>query len=82
MNSIEDRKGKKSNLSTEPVLQIIEYPSSNITVTKGKFVEVEKFIVEHYNYLNFQARKERENKEDKLRRLQPLKLISALDKRN
>ena len=60
----------------------MEYPTSNTTVTKGKSVEAEKYIVEHYNYLNFQDRKERENKEDKLRRLQPTQLISALDKKN
>lgn len=78
----DDRKGNEFKVSSEPFLQIVEYPSSNIIVTKGKSVEEYKSIVDHYNYLNFQAKKDRENKEDKLRILQPPQLISALDKRN
>lgn len=35
----EDRKGKKSKVSNEPILQIMEYPSSNIIFTKGKSIE-------------------------------------------
>ena len=73
---------KKYKVSSEPIFQIMEYASSNIIVTKGKSVEIEKSIVEHYNYLNFQDKKERENKEDSLRSLQLPQLTSALDKRN
>jgi len=39
----------------------VEYPAPSMIVDEGKIVDTEKYIVEHYNYLNVQARKEREN---------------------
>ena len=66
-------------MAKEPSLHIVEHPTSNIIVAKGKLVNTQS-IVEHYNYLNVQARKDRENKEDKLKSTQPPQLISALDK--
>ena len=65
----EDRKEKKIKLSNEHVLQIMEYPTSNIMLTSEKSNKVEKSIIAHYNYLIYQAKKERETKEDKLRSL-------------
>ena len=51
-------------------------------VAKGKTVDIEKYLVEHYNYLNVQAMKEREIVGEKLRSTQPPRLISASDKKS
>ena len=66
-------------MAKDHVLQIVEHPTSNITIAKGRSVNTLS-IVYHYNYLNVQARKDMENKEDKLKSTQPPQLISALDK--
>ena len=58
---------------------MVDHPTSKITVAKGKSVNTQS-IVEHCNYLNGQARKDMENKEDKYKSIQPPQLISALDK--
>ena len=51
-------------------------------VDEGKTIDTEKYLVEHYNYLNVQAMREREIVGDKLRSTQPPQLISALDKKS
>ena len=77
-----DRKAKNPKLVKDPFLKVVEYPTPNIIVAKGKTIYTEKSVVEHYNYLNVKARKQRETAEDKLRSIQPPQLISALDKKN
>ena len=54
-----DRKAKNPKLVKETFLQVVEYPTPNMTVDEGKTIDTEKSIVEHYIYLNVQARKER-----------------------
>ena len=58
----EDRKGKKIKMSNEPILKIMDYPTSNIMLTSEKYDKVEKYIIEHYKYLNYQAKKEMKTK--------------------
>ena len=60
----------------------MQHPTSNIIVTSGKVVGIEKYIMEHYSYLNFQASKEGETKEEKLRSPNLPCLINALDRKN
>ena len=50
-------------------------------LTKGKEVDTEKTILEHYNSLKVQSSQERELTEKRLRSTQPPQLISALDKK-
>jgi hypothetical protein len=66
-----DRKAKNPKLVKETFLQVVEYRTPNMIVAKGKTIDTEKYIDKHYNYLNVQARKERETIEDKLRSIQP-----------
>ena len=42
-SSISDRKAKKPRLVKEPFLQVVEYPTPNMTVDEGKPVDTEKF---------------------------------------
>lgn len=52
-----DRKAKNPKLVKDPFLKVVEYPTPNMIVAKGKTVYIEKYVVEHYNYLNVKARK-------------------------
>ena len=52
-----------------------------MTVDEGKTVDTDKYLVQHYNYLNVQVMREGEIVGDKLRSTQPPKLINALDKK-
>ena len=81
-SNVVDKKDKNPRLVKEPFLQVVEYPTPNMIVDEGKTVDIEKYLVEHYNYLNVQAMKERETVGDKLRSTQPPHLISALDKKS
>ena len=65
-----DRKAKRPKLVKDPFLQIVEYPTPTMELAKGKIVDTEKTIVEQYNFLNDQARKEREITKDELRSTQ------------
>ena len=60
----------------------MEYPTPTMELSKGKIVDTEKTIVEHYNFLNDQARKEREITEDDLRGTQYPHLVRALYKKS
>ena len=76
-----DKKVKRPKLVKDPFLQIVEFPTPIVELSKGKIVDTEKTIVEHYNFLNVQARKEREITEYELRITQYPHLVSALDKK-
>ena len=80
-NNASERKAKKPKLVKEPFLQVVEHLTPNMIVDEGKTIDTGNSIVEHYNYLNVQARKEREIVGDKLRSTQPSHFISALDKK-
>ena len=54
-----DKKAKKPRLIKDAFLQVVKYPTPNMTVDEGNIVDTEKYLVEHYNYLNVQAMKER-----------------------
>ena len=69
-------------LVKDTFLQIVEYPTPTMELSKGKVVDTKKTIVEHYNFLNVQARKERDITEDELRSTQLSELVSALDKKS
>ena len=77
----ENKKGKKLKVSSELVLHFVQHSTSNTIVTNGKHVGIEKSIMDNYNYLNFQAQKERETNEEKLRNSKLHSLISALDRK-
>ena len=40
----------------------MDYPTSNIMLTSEKYDKVEKYIIEHYKYLNYEAKKEMKTK--------------------
>ena len=49
---------------------------------KGKTINTEKAILEHYNSLNMQAEKESITTQEQLRATQPQQLVTALDKKS
>lgn len=72
---------KKPKIFKDSFLQVVDYPTPTMESKKGKEVDTEKSILEHYSSLKVQASKERELTEEKLRSTQPPQLISALDKK-
>ena len=49
---------------------------------KGKVIDTEKAILEHYSSLNMQAEKESHATQEHLRATQPQQLVTALDKKS
>ena len=56
--STERKEAKNPKLAKEPILQIVEHPTPNIMVVKGKLVNTQS-IIEHYTDSNVQMRKDR-----------------------
>ena len=48
---------KKPKVVKEPFIQVVEYPTPTMETKKGKVINIEKAILEHYSYLNMQERK-------------------------
>lgn len=72
----------KPKIVKDSFLQVVEYPTPTMESTKGKEVDTEKYILEHYSYLKVHASQERELTEERLRCTQPPQLINALDKKS
>ena len=72
---------KKPKIVKDSFLQVVEYPTLNMESAKGKEVDSEKAILEHYSSLKVQTRQERELTDERLRITQPPQLISSLDKK-
>ena len=50
---------KKPRAIKDPFIQVVEYSTPIMETEKGKVIDTEKAILEHYSSLNMQAKKER-----------------------
>lgn len=50
---------KNTKIVKDPFLWVVEYPTLTMELMKGKQIDTEKTILEHYNSLKVQATKER-----------------------
>lgn len=73
---------KKSRVVKDPFIQVVEYPTPTMEIEKGKVINTEKAILEHYSSLNMQEEKERDTTQEQLRVTQPQQLVTALDKKS
>lgn len=50
-----DKEHKQPKIVKDSFWQVVEYPTPTMELTKGKEVDTEKTILEHYNSLKVQA---------------------------
>ena len=58
---------KKPRVVKDPFIQVVEYPTPAMETEKGKIINKEKVILEHYSSLNIEVEKERNTTQEQLR---------------